>query len=181
MSTPLILPNVPTKSYPSVGDTLLGVSNGSLVQLNRNNLFSMSYTVGSGDERWIRIAQMTQYGSSCILAINTLGFVGGWQWPVTLMVTAPHGASSGTMQISAISHPKPASTSAKAPFSQLRISGHEQLKYVDILMPASTSDKTLVVGISCALGASLVTPVENPTTLATVKVIDYADLFDRGG
>ena len=177
MSTPLILPNVPTKSYPSVGDTLLGISNGSLTRFNRDNLLSVSCTVESGDERWIRIAQLTSYGSSCILAINTLGYSGGWQWPVTLMVTAPHGATSGTMPISAISHPIPASTSGKAPFSQLRISGREQLKYVDILMPASTSDKTLVVSISCALGASLVTPVENPTTLATVKVIDYADLW----
>lgn len=163
-------------------DRLLAIdTNGNQKKISRTNLINQGLLVSFSAEanstgRWIRIAQMTDYGSSCILTISVSGYSAGWYYPLTMLVTAPHGNSSETISIVSLSPRKVESSNGIYPFSKIRITGIEQQKYIDIFV-SNPYKRNMNILMSCAMCSSLVAPVENPATLAKVKEFDVSNLW----
>lgn len=163
-------------------DRLLAIdTNGSQKKISRTNLINQGLLVSYSAEanstgRWIRIAEMADYGSSCILTISVKGYSGGWYYPLTMLVTAPHANSLETISIVSLSPRKVESSNGIYPFSKIRITGSEANKYIDIFVSNSTV-RHMNILMSCAMLSSLVTPVENPTTSTKVKEFDVSNLW----
>ena len=161
-------------SLESSGSVMVCDNNGTPKKMSRDNLMRQDreiyrYRVVAGEERWIRIAKMSDYGSSAIVSISHVGFNGGWCFPITAMVCAPHAGSSVTMSVTSLV-PKPQVVPGYSfPFSKMRITGNEGIKYIDILVSKYSVDHFLCVSLVCGIATSLVTPVENPAEMTATK------------
>lgn len=145
-----------------------------------NQDMAMTYTAGANSAgRWIRIAKMTDYGSSFILTATVKGFHSGWCYPLTMLVSAPHGSSTATMLVIPISQGKANLPNAHYPFSKIRISGKEGSKSIDIFV-ANPVAWTMRFSLGCAVYSQLVAPTENPTAGEYEKQFDVVDLWGGG-
>ncbi len=176
-----LLKSSPEVTSLATTDRILAIdSNGEPKKISRSNTVNqdkqMKFTVTAGDERWIRVAKMTEYGSCCIMTVAATGFNGGWGYPLIFALNAPHGGSSSTIRIIPL-NPGLHNTTCYWSVPKIRISGNEANKYIDVYVPTRSSIRVLNIHLSNAVGCSLVDPVEDPTTYANVKEFDVASLW----
>lgn len=169
----------------ATSDRVLAIdANGDQKKISRTNLanqgFSQTFSADANSAgRWVRIAKMSNYGSSCMLTISSGGFSGGWIYPLTMLVTAPHAGSLDNISIVSLCPQKANTVNSSYPCSKIRVTGAEETKYIDIFV-ANSYARTLNIVISCAMFSSLVTPAENPAVGNKVKEFDVSDLWGGG-
>lgn len=130
---------------------------------------SMTFTLTAGEDRWVRVADMNGYGSSCIFAISAARINQGYIIPLTMLISAPHGGASGNILIKPLSLEKVNTANARYLFTKIRVSSMEARKYVDLWMTNITADVAVTVVIACPLYTTLVTPTENAAPLTHIK------------
>ncbi len=185
MSEAILLADV-LKSAPEVTslvttDRILAFdSQGEPKKITQENAVTqnslLKAVIPAGDAKWYRIASMSSYGSCAIMAVGLIGYTGGWFYPLVFCLTAPHGGNLDTMSIAPL-NPGKASNVGRYAISKVRVSGDEGTKHIDIYVDSSTYARNLRVSVSSAVAFNLVSPIENPTTLATVKEFDVASVW----
>lgn len=185
MSDAIESKNLPLVTSLTDTDTLLAVGsdgNGKRIKLSnaQKQNTGMSFSLPAGDDRWVRIAKMTDYGSSCILSVTSKRVGMKYCVPVTMIVTATHAGNSGNQKVIALSEAMVGSNNSRYPFSKIRITGTEGVKYIDIFVHDLTATAQMYVGIACAMFSEMSGPEINPALLTNTKEFEIADIFGGG-
>lgn len=146
--------------------------------LTQNSVASLY--VPANQEGWLRIAKLGNYGAACIIGVTMIGFNGGWNLPVLLAVSAPHGSSKTTMDITPLNKKQTESANCKYAFSKMRITGNEATKYLDIYVVAKDVARSLRVSLGASLDCTLMTPAFDPQESTSTKEFLISDLWGGG-
>ena len=106
-----------------------------------------------------------------------IGFNGGWNLPVLLAVSVPHGSSKTTMDITPLNKKQTESANCKYAFSKMRITGNEAIKYLDIYVVAKDVARSLRVSLGASLDCTLMTPAFDPQESTYTKEFLISDLW----